>query len=129
MLRVLRVGGQALIYVWAKDQNYEKVESTWASKQGIKDSVKNKFVKSSGQQPTKDYSFLPIHDMEINFPRNDMLVPWVNVKDQESSVHHRYYHVFNQGELEELVMELDPSPLIVDSYYDQGNWVVKVQKS
>ena len=33
----------------------------------------------------------------------------------------RYYHVFEEGELEELVAKVEEL-VVVESYYDQGNW-------
>ena len=33
----------------------------------------------------------------------------------------RYYHVFEEGELEELVEKVE-GLVVVESYYDQGNW-------
>ena len=33
----------------------------------------------------------------------------------------RYYHVFEEGELEELVKKVEDL-VVVESYYDQGNW-------
>jgi len=33
----------------------------------------------------------------------------------------RYYHVFEEGELEELVEKVEEL-VVVESYYDQGNW-------
>ena len=33
----------------------------------------------------------------------------------------RYYHVFEEGELEELVKKVE-GLVVVESYYDQGNW-------
>ncbi|KAK4305059.1 hypothetical protein Pmani_023049 [Petrolisthes manimaculis] len=41
-------------------------------------------------------------------------------------VFHRYYHVFKQGELEQLCSQLNVS--IVNSYYDEGNWCVIFEK-
>lgn len=41
-------------------------------------------------------------------------------------VFHRYYHVFKQGELDQLCSQLNVS--IVKSYYDEGNWCVIFEK-
>ncbi|XP_055895099.1 uncharacterized protein LOC106067146 [Biomphalaria glabrata] len=40
----------------------------------------------------------------------------------------RYYHVFRQGELEELIQNYVPSLAIVETYYDHANWCVIAQK-
>lgn len=39
----------------------------------------------------------------------------------------RYYHVFVEGELEELISSLDKVSF-VDSTYDYGNWTVVLKK-
>lgn len=125
MIRVLTVEGQALIYVWSKDQHHQDEESVYASKQSANIS---KSLVDPCVAKTTDFSFIPIHDRQADFSQNDVLVPWVNVKDEISPVHHRYYHVFDKGELESLLEELNPVPKLLDSYYDQGNWVVKIMK-
>ena len=40
----------------------------------------------------------------------------------------RYYHVFKEHELNELVKESCPSLKIYESYYDHGNWVICAEK-
>ena len=40
---------------------------------------------------------------------------------------HRFYHVFEEGELEGMVSGI-PRTKICDSYYDQGNWCVVFEK-
>lgn len=42
-------------------------------------------------------------------------------------VFHRYYHVFQQGELEELCSQVD-GVRVQSSYHDQGNWCVILEK-
>ena len=39
----------------------------------------------------------------------------------------RYYHVFEEGELESLVEKVEKL-IVVESYYDQGNWCSVVEK-
>lgn len=113
--------------MWSKNQEHEDKESVFASHQkSQKTSAKPQIDPCDAK--TTDFAFLPIHDKETNFTQNDVLVPWVNAKDKENPVHHRYYHVFNEGELEELIEELSPLVKVIDSYYDQGNWVSTMQK-
>jgi len=46
-------------------------------------------------------------------------------EDKKATVYHRYYHVFKEGELEELIIENFAGRLeIKDRYYDHANWVV-----
>lgn len=42
-------------------------------------------------------------------------------------IFHRYYHVFQQGELEQLC-DLVAGVKVVSSYHDQGNWCVILEK-
>jgi hypothetical protein len=125
ILRVLSDGGQALIYVWSKDQHHQNEESVYASKQSM---AAGKNTVDACDRLTTEFSFLPVHDRQADFVQNDVLVPWVNDRDQEKPVHHRYYHVFNEGELEDLVKELETIATVDESYYDQGNWVVRLRR-
>lgn len=42
-------------------------------------------------------------------------------------IFHRYYHVFQQGELEQLCVQV-PGVKVQTSYHDQGNWCVILEK-
>ncbi len=57
--------------------------------------------------------------------KQDVLVPWTNKAD--GSTHHRYYHLFKQGELEQLATP-DSGLRIHESGYDKDNWYVVYQK-
>ncbi|XP_069131327.1 alkylated DNA repair protein alkB homolog 8-like isoform X2 [Argopecten irradians] len=72
-------------------------------------------------------NMLEIHKNRTKFKQQDMLVPWQLKKEQGECVFHRYYHVFRQGELETLCKRLD-NCTVIESYYDQGNWAVILQK-
>ena len=67
---------------------------------------------------------LPVHENRTNFKHNDLLVPWKNKSDEETF--HRFYHVFEEGELESLMYEaLGKDKMEIESlFYDQGNWCV-----
>jgi hypothetical protein len=50
-------------------------------------------------------------------------------KDKQATVYHRYYHVFREHELEQLIMKHFEGRLkIVDRYFDHANWVVVAEK-
>ncbi|CAG5129385.1 unnamed protein product [Candidula unifasciata] len=84
---------------------------------------------------------LHVHVNRTQFKEQDMLVPWqlqckmANEDKSEacaengdkSSVFHRFYHVFRQGELEALCKKV-PGCEVRTRYYDQGNWCVVVEK-
>ena len=48
--------------------------------------------------------------------------------DSGKLVYQRYYHVFKQNELEQLVSQLS-NVVIDESYYDRTNWCVIVRKT
>ncbi|KAL4508572.1 hypothetical protein ABPG72_003876 [Tetrahymena utriculariae] len=108
ILRILKVGGEALIYVWA----FEQTEKSF-SEQDV-------FVPWNLQNKYEDEKVVkgeikPNTDIQIN-------------EAKQSVVYKRYYHVFKKGELEELISRI-PNCKINDSYYDHANWVVKIEKT
>ena len=127
IFRVLNVGGEALIYVWAKDQRLKEVKSNYARQRALKTGKDPDEIPNSCATAIQNYSFLPVHQHEENFPANDMLVPWLSGDKDKSSVHHRFYHVFDRDELEGLLHKLHPPPRLLNVYYDQGNWCVRAQ--
>ncbi|KAF1651724.1 hypothetical protein FQA23_0003228, partial [Aptenodytes patagonicus] len=101
----------------------------------------------SDAKPVAD-SRLPVHTNRTSFHSQDLLVPWHlkggtkkkgesvdtvsfpagSKESQElSPVFHRYYHVFSEGELEAACRSLD-CVRVQNSYYDQGNWCVVLEK-
>ena len=71
---------------------------------------------------------LPVHENRTDFKHNDLLVPWKKKEGDESF--HRYYHVFEEGELENLLKSaLTKTSFVIESmYYDQGNWCAIFKK-
>jgi len=128
MWRVLDTGGRFLVYVWAKDQ--KKSEMSTYLKQN-----KNNFKKKS-QNPepaekneTGEFG-LPVHVNRTQFKHQDVLVPWKLKQSEDQGgdkEFKRFYHVFEEGELESLVMQVEGLEL-VESYYDQGNWCCIARK-
>lgn len=45
-----------------------------------------------------------------------------------STTHHRYYHVFREGELDALINHHVASLHIVSSYYERASWCVVAEK-
>lgn len=131
--RVLTIGGQALVYVWAKEQCRNQNLSTY-----LKQSKTNQLKLETKSETTKEHCVksidinLPIHTNRSNFTHNDLLVPWKlnqnNVKENEPETHLRYYHVFEESELKHLCEQIQNCK-IIDYYYDQGNWCVIFEKT
>ncbi|XP_021565719.1 alkylated DNA repair protein alkB homolog 8 isoform X2 [Carlito syrichta] len=175
LVRLLRPGGKALIYVWAMEQEYKKQKSKYlrgnkigqgkkveinsdTPAQGLLveqmldighensvDSVPsiNDFQEGGCHSRKVITAKLPIHTNRTSFYSQDVLVPWhlrgnpdkdkpvepfgpVGSHDPRP-VFHRYYHVFCEGELETACQTLS-DVTILQSYYDQGNWCVILQK-
>ena len=118
IFRVLKIGGSALLYAWAKDQEINCQPSTYLGSKTETD--------QQTAVMTQCKIALPVHANRTNFKHNDLLVPW---KCQNDSFH-RFYHVFEHGELEMLLNQaLGPQLIeIQELYYDQGNWCVSFVK-
>ncbi|KAM3935290.1 tRNA (carboxymethyluridine(34)-5-O)-methyltransferase ALKBH8 [Leptodactylus fuscus] len=142
LIRLLKPGGKALIYVWAMEQEYKQNKSKYL-KEG-KTSNEHLLQNAESEQSHQSVSTLPVHTNRTAFDSQDLLVPWhlkannqgrnnevssAKVEDQlvPGSVYHRYYHVFREGELETLCRRI-AGVAVRHSYHDQGNWCVIVEK-
>ncbi|XP_032328445.1 CWF19-like protein 2 isoform X3 [Camelus ferus] len=176
LVRLLRPGGKALIYVWAMEQEHGKKKSKYlrenrvspgreeqTSKETLAQEVPAKHTPDMGSQDSarpvpsiSDFqeggcdsrkatsSKLPVHTNRTPFHSQDLLVPWHLTgnpgKDRPveplgalgsgdpGAVFHRYYHVFREAELEAACRSLSDVS-VLQSYYDQGNWCVILQKA
>ncbi|XP_056012477.1 alkylated DNA repair protein alkB homolog 8-like isoform X2 [Ostrea edulis] len=163
LMRILRPGGQALVYVWAMEQEINKVKSKYLKEKVFDEGncVENSSTNSCEQakednsvhsrtdnseysksdkcdisselkpqkQQSVDKKELAVHKNRTHFQQQDLLVPW-QLKGQsgpEKQVFHRFYHVFQSGELERICGQVSGCE-VLNSYYDQGNWAVVLQK-
>ncbi|XP_055529648.1 alkylated DNA repair protein alkB homolog 8 [Wyeomyia smithii] len=128
MARVLRPGGRALIYVWAKNQEANAKKSSYLRQNKHGNAIAAKRESNFGTEDT----ILPVHTNRTQFQYQDLLVPW-KLRDVERQEHTtkatflRYYHVFEERELEDLCGTV-PDIIVEESYYDQGNWCVVFRK-
>ncbi|KAI8440595.1 hypothetical protein MSG28_001816 [Choristoneura fumiferana] len=119
--RLLRPGGRALITVWSKDQ------------------TKSNYLLKTKEPPQQEVRVdfgginLPVHENRTQFQHQDLLVPWKlrNVNENKPTTTQntllRYYHVFEEGELDRLCDET--GDLVVEnSFYEEGNWCVICRK-
>uniref|UniRef100_A0A131YZB9 Methyltransferase n=1 Tax=Rhipicephalus appendiculatus TaxID=34631 RepID=A0A131YZB9_RHIAP len=118
ILRVLRHGGRALIYVWALEQNNPDGDEKDTPSKYLNP---NKAAAVDCSEPVEapETAALPVHCNRTQFQARDMLVPWHSKSTQET--HYRYYHLFQQGELRELLESVAPG-CVQTEYHDQGNW-------
>uniref|UniRef100_A0A8C2X4M6 AlkB homolog 8, tRNA methyltransferase n=1 Tax=Cyclopterus lumpus TaxID=8103 RepID=A0A8C2X4M6_CYCLU len=184
LVRLLKPGGRALIYVWAFEQEYNKQRSKYLKEHPENHSpTGNTQQAGDSQEPHGKSSIhtsrhleddrpednmqdmidgkLSVHTNRTAFNTQDLLVPWhlkegkkttsgntcsgsghdtsdsttqtpssALKSESESSpapVFHRYYHVFQQGELEQLC-DQEAGVQVQSSYHDQGNWCVILVK-
>lgn len=133
MARVLHPGGRALVYVWAKDQRKNDKKSTYL-RQNKAVNKERTTEQAQRQKQTEEINMeqqqvqvpLPVHTNRTEFQQQDVYVPW-KTKDEQRTTFLRYYHVFEEQELEHLVAQLENVKL-VRSYYDQGNHCVIFEK-
>lgn len=145
MTRILRTDGLGLIYVWAKNQCANNQKSSYLrqnkavnklkttdEEQRLRQEVELKSCQKLKEQKT---IALPIHTNRTDFQNQDIFVPWKTKEKPESTdpnskdltTYLRYYHVFEESELEKL-LERVANTRIVKSYYDQGNYCAIFQK-
>lgn len=141
MARILVKSGRALIYVWAKNQELKKKSSYLRqnklnNKPQAEQSVPIVNTNRSLIDENAVGNGLLIHTNRTQFVHQDILVPWKLKKagtEQPTSspsvdaTFLRFYHVFEEGELEKLCEEITDIR-ILKSYYDQGNWCVIFEK-
>ncbi|CAG9772857.1 unnamed protein product [Ceutorhynchus assimilis] len=125
MVRVLKPGGRALVYVWAHNQinNEKKSSYIMQDRKNRKVTQMDKLVTGQVDVPLQNGNVtLPVHNNRSNFQAKDVLVPW-KLKDKNETTFLRFYHVFEENELEQMCQKID-NIQILKSYYDQGNWCV-----
>jgi len=132
ILRVLRKNGQALIYVWAKDQQKDNKKTRYLLQHQSKNTEKdNKLPEIATLNIDGEKIELPVHKNRTQFKSSNMLVTWKlkqkEIPEEQHKVFLRYYHVFEDDELENLCKECGNNE-IVRSYYDQGNHCVVLRK-
>ena len=151
--RVLRVGGRACVYVWAVEQEKNNVKSKYLRPSKTPSSP---HCQPGMSAVTGEFPNLPVHVNGTAFKAQDTLVPWhlkrqtgaagdqecdtlvagsgeavatdVSSEAKNTQILHRYYHTFVEGELQRLGQQLE-GVRVVNSYYDQGNWCVIIERT
>lgn len=132
--RVLKPGGKALIYAWAQDQERDATPSSYLRQGGATSATFSRDVAVATQLQQQEVQadfpmVLPVHKNRTKFEHTDLLVPWKTKEKSEGQekaevgekTYHRYYHVFEENELERLIESVQGLQ-IEHTYYDQGNW-------
>ncbi|XP_067631080.1 alkylated DNA repair protein alkB homolog 8 [Eurosta solidaginis] len=156
--RLLRPGGRALIYVWAKDQRANEKKSAYL----LQNKALNKKKSTVEQQRQRladevlqlqeqekqlqsllpDAPHLAVHTNRTNFMQQDVLVPWklkvtsAAFKDNNNELQYiatspnTYLRYYHVFESGELeaIIRNVPNVELLQSYYDQGNHCVILGK-
>ncbi|ELP88491.1 hypothetical protein EIN_344210 [Entamoeba invadens IP1] len=102
IVRVLKIGGKAIITVWAKEQA--------------------KFEKREGQDLMVEW-----HLQKGKEKKSEINEPEAKTGKDGEKVYERYYHVFVKGELENLVNQIHECK-VVESGFEKDNYYVIVSK-
>lgn len=60
------------------------------------------------------------------FTKRDELVEW---KSKDGSIYHRYYHMYDKGDLEEEISRLEPRFKHVEIGFENNNWWIILSKT
>ena len=108
----LKSGGLGLVTVWALEQHL--------------DTDTTDLVQCPGAA-TEDAEIVG----RRKFEEQDVFVDWQlkthRQSNEEGKLYYRYYHVFNEGELEGLFKGV-PSLKLIEVYYEKANWCAIFQK-
>lgn len=128
LIDLVSIGGRVLVYVWAFEQKINGKSSKYLK--STKEEIDQQQNKQNVYHEINGHEFA-VHQNRTEFKEQDMLVQWKNrdqkTQDDNSNPSLRFYHLFVEGELEELVMKLNGVKLI-QSYYDNGNWCAVIQR-
>ena len=107
IIRVTKIGGKVLIYVWAMEQKEKKF--------------------------TEQDNFVPWHLQKRfeNETKVETLKNGPNITEDNNincKVYQRYYHVFYKGELEDLINKTGIKVEIEKSFFDHANWCCIIKK-
>lgn len=145
-IRVLRPGGQALFYAWAKEQESGRSGHVFPSQDvfvpfhqrlaahelttsaalglGVEAVIETAMIEKPGS-PSGEKKRSRTDNPDAS-SGSDLAAKFDPSK--RAIVHQRYCHVYTQGELRSLIESVG-GLTVVDEYYDTGNWCVLVQKS
>lgn len=106
LVRVVRPGGEILVYVWAKEQE---------------ETSKRKF---QSQDVIVPWNLPPQYHEDV--PKEEAEAQQGGNNNGKHVVVDRYCHVFAKGELETMWKSFPVQ--IIDSYFDTSNWCTLVRK-
>ncbi|KAL1922583.1 uncharacterized protein VTP21DRAFT_10122 [Calcarisporiella thermophila] len=122
LLRIVKPGGKILIFVWALEQTKESrrkfeeqdVFVPWVLKEP---QPAHKKEKKKGRKRDAKGEHQKEQEKKLENIEN---------KEQNNEVYQRYYHLFKEKELEDLVQS--SGAIVEESGYDRDNWFVIAKK-
>lgn len=92
--------------------------------QAIKELIR--ITKPEGKIFIEVWAFEQGEKSKFNFKEHDLLVPFKDKVTREV-LGERFYHMFTENELEELVQQI-PNVEIIKKFYEKGNWGIIIKK-
>lgn len=152
-MRVVKVGGEALFFAWAFEQEgavsghrfpEQDVLVPWHQRLKRKADSKELTSKKNSKGERNDDQVKQPETCEEGLVEGEDTQSNQDDKDRESDskashgvlneeklavVYQRYCHVYSKGELPTLFQPLAPWVEVVSEHYDTGNWVVIARKT
>jgi alkylated DNA repair protein alkB homolog 8 len=121
--RILKPGGRAIITVWVSEQSDQRKFAKW--KRLNNNSTNGDTTSSSSSSSNTDY-FVPWNIPLYRAEAAAVAAAGTVDRQKNTVVFQRYYHLFNEGELEELIEKQVTGVGLRSSVYDADNWVVEM---
>lgn len=136
-----------LVQVWSYEQELDK-DNPYLKRNIPEEVVESQSGKGEAEREEVDINNLikiPVHKNRTPFTNQDLLVPFCvkrkvcdgcesgssskpkNKSNESMKQHLRYYHVFKENELDEMIQQI-PNAELVETYYDKGNWCSVLKK-
>lgn len=125
IMRCVKPKGTFLIYVWALEQEDGKFKDqdnlvAWHLQDTYKD-PQSKLTQKKEEEKLGNKEFSEENKKDAIESKG------IECKEKRSVVYHRYYHVFKEKELENLLLNIEGIK-ILKSYYDHENWCCICEK-
>lgn len=123
--RLLRVGGQLLVYCWSYEQDDERSRSR--HRFVAQDVLVPWSFRTPGLKKGKAAATPAEATGAVAAEEGEGVSGTPETWEEQPPVCQRYCHVYREGELDELLQEV-PDLVVLDSYFDTGNWCAIAQR-
>eukprot|EP00037_Helgoeca_nana_P006629 m.60952 g.60952 ORF g.60952 m.60952 type:complete len:621 (-) comp17506_c0_seq1:7-1869(-) len=125
LTRVLKTGGQALIYAWAYEQKNAKSGHKFGSQDVFVPWQTRETTRVTGPESTESNAAA---DASTTSTPTEVAPVNTTTGGLDGEVLQRYCHVYKDGELQALIGEL-PWLKVIAAEYDTGNWSIRIEKT